>query len=722
MKVKSKIITKKLLSLLLVGSFLLNGFYMEASAQGEITTFTINITDNTNQDNKVYYFLNNESNTWIDATSGNPIDISKSDSITVKVLKADGVQAEVSSKNWNDCMGTTGNNGQRFDFESGNSYELNVKFTYNNEDNNPPTIKNPKTIGVNIIEGKEYLDTQSTYIKVDNIPVENNSVTVEQKDKHVISVLPQFGYTIITQINDQTVTGNETEGWYSYTVDEADNYNIKISTTVSSTNTVTWAYDNTFGEDGKVSNGTVKIVSATLPDGSNGIRNMNEQNNNGGLVEISPGSTVKVEIKPNYGYQFVEGSLNGNKITAENEVSAFTFTMPSTNLHLRALFTKTEDIINVNSAQVTSGNLTNGENIIDSGNLKLNIKDLTPNESDSIAENIKKEAGTGEILSYLNMNLFSVVNKGNQKESWENQLTNLSDELTITLDLDDNLKGKDGTFYVIREHEDNGIKSYKKIMASYDKDSGKITFATDKFSNYALVLEKNINTTIPENNACNADLNENTQDLINKVLTNDEKMNFENGEDVKVSLETSDITSTISNTDKELINLIKGNSKVGMYLDIKLTKQIGNKNPISISETNGKVNITLKVPNTLINTNSLISRTYEMIRIHNGVATIIPCLFDPSTGTISFESDQFSIYALTYIDQQKSMDNNENTETVNNKKNKKSTDYTTNKNTINPKTGDNRNLALWSAIFFLSGSLTVEIAFWSKKKRKYLVK
>ena len=52
--------------------------------------------------------------------------------------------------------------------------------------------------------------------------------------------------------------------------------------------------------------------------------------------------------------------------------------MPSTNLHLSALFTGTEDIMNVSGATgVTGAAITGGENIIDSGNLELTVKDFT---------------------------------------------------------------------------------------------------------------------------------------------------------------------------------------------------------------------------------------------------------------------------------------------------------------------------------------------------------
>jgi len=371
-------------------------------------------------------------------------------------------------------------------------------------------LVNPKTITVNVRSGLELLDTFGPYIKVDNYVVTDNMVNVEKADIHKISILPQFGYSIEAKINGNIVDGVEEEGWQVYTVAEADIYDIEVSKEGSSIYTVTWAYDDTFGEDGKVSNGSVRIISAIMPDGSNGIENVNDQNDKGGLVAIKPDSMVTVEIKPDYGYQFVAGSLNGNTITAGYEVSTFTFIMPRTNLHLSALFTKTDDIINTDCSDVKSGSISNGENVVNSGNIRLEVKDLSENEVAVLEDDIKENVGNDVVSAYLDMNLFSVVNKGNKTDVWENQLTELTDNLTVTLNLADDLKGKDGSFYIIREHmEADGSKSFAKIPVIYDKENGTISFDTDKFSTYALVYSTDDNSRNDSDNNDNIDNNGN---------------------------------------------------------------------------------------------------------------------------------------------------------------------------------------------------------------------
>lgn len=141
-------------------------------------------------------------------------------------------------------------------------------------------------------------------------------------------------------INGKPVTGESSDGWMEYSIADADSYTIVVHKAGSSAYTVTWTYDSSLGDDALVTNGTVKIISAATEDQENGIGGVNEQNEKKGLVEIKPGSTVTVEIKPDYGYQFLAGRLNGQTITPQNTISQFTFIMPETNLHLSALFTK----------------------------------------------------------------------------------------------------------------------------------------------------------------------------------------------------------------------------------------------------------------------------------------------------------------------------------------------------------------------------------------------
>ena len=324
-------------------------------------------------------------------------------------------------------------------------------------------------------------------------------------DTHTISLLPTFGIGIAVTINGSDVNGTVNEGWMDYTVAEADSYDIVVKEAGSSVYTVAWTYDSSLGEDAKVANGTVRILSATTADNQNGIGAVNDQNSREGLVEIKPGSTVTVEIKPNYGYQFVAGALNGQTITAGDTVSQFTFTMPETNLHLSALFTQKADKVSVNSSQITGGNIANGQNAIDSGNLQLAISDASESTVADAAE-MKEKAGDAEIQLYLTLGLSQVVNKGNENTAWENPLTDLKGSVSVTLSLPEKLKNESGTFYVIREHKNSdGTVTYDRIQASHNKADGTITFTTNKFSTYALAYDADT----PDNGTAGGDTSNN---------------------------------------------------------------------------------------------------------------------------------------------------------------------------------------------------------------------
>ena len=156
-----------------------------------------------------------------------------------------------------------------------------------------------------------------------------------------------------------------------------------------------------------------------------------------------------------------------------------------------------------------------------------------------------------------------------------------------------------------------------------------------------------------EENACDTALEEKADVLLEKLgLSAAEVARIENGENIQVWIEATDISVTVSQTDKDLIDSKKGNTTIGMYFDIDLLKQIGSDSPVNITDTDGAVTITLKVPSSLINSNSSVTRTYQMIRVHDGVATVIPCTYNAANQTISCETDQFSTYALAYVDQQ----------------------------------------------------------------------
>lgn len=147
----------------------------------------------------------------------------------------------------------------------------------------------------------------------------------------------------------------------------------------------------------------------------------------------------------------------------------------------------------------------------------------------------------------------------------------------------------------------------------------------------------------PEGLALNNDINS----LSSSLLTDQERELVKNGADAVV------YTSLGAETDKsdlEKVNAALGSLTLGKAYDINLWVQVGDNAARQITSTSEKINLSLKVDDSLINKNDNIKRTYKVIRIHDGVATVLEGSFDAATQMFTFETDLFSTYALTYVD------------------------------------------------------------------------
>ncbi|MCR5100329.1 MAG: hypothetical protein K6B41_03130 [Butyrivibrio sp.] len=115
---------------------------------------------------------------------------------------------------------------------------------------------------------------------------------------------------------------------------------------------------------------------------------------------------------------------------------------------------------------------------------------------------------------------------------------------------------------------------------------------------------------------------------------------------VNVWLDVQDMSSSVPQKDKTLIQNTSGDYTVGLYLDINLFKKVGSNDAIKVTEANGKVKVSIVIPESLWKS----GRTFEIIRVHDGVATAIEGTYDENTHVFTFETDKFSTYALAYND------------------------------------------------------------------------
>lgn len=223
-------------------------------------------------------------------------------------------------------------------------------------------------------------------------------------------------------------------------------------------------------EDSDVTNGTVKVIAA------NGYRFTS-----GGYTDysIEAGSTVTIELLPDYGYQYVSGGLNGNQTSPDEGKASYTFEMPSNHLHLSAIFEKMDDKISVNTDKIQSASIALPSGEIN-GNAEFKVS--TAEVSDTSAFTQLAENNT--IGGYLDLSLQEVIYKGTADEAWTTNITDLDKPMTVNLNLAADLQGH-ADYMVLRNH--NGTVS--EIDSTYDANSKALTFATDKYSTYAIAYK-----------------------------------------------------------------------------------------------------------------------------------------------------------------------------------------------------------------------------------------
>lgn len=138
-----------------------------------------------------------------------------------------------------------------------------------------------------------------------------------------------------------------------------------------------------------------------------------------------------------------------------------------------------------------------------------------------------------------------------------------------------------------------------------------------------------------------------------------DKTRIDNGSGAKVWLEINHV----NNLDPDWQNLINteiekivGKNADRILFDIDLYRQLAGENRVLITNPGINMNIRIKIPDKMINNQPYTIRDYKILRLHKDSATnqatvdILDPVFNSSTNEITFKSDKFSIYVLTYKD------------------------------------------------------------------------
>ena len=435
--------------------------------------------------------------------------------------------------------------------------------------------------------------------------------------------------------------------------------------------TVTWAYDDTYGEDGRIEHGTAEIIKINGQDVSQ-MTFSNFANNpgdkSGGHLAVKRDDVVTIKLIPDYGYQLSGASINGVELEAlDNQVSTFTFTMPDTNVHFKGIFTQTSDEINTSATKVSSASFENGANAAPSGNLRLTVADSNEDTTNALAQ-----VANAVSAEAVNLTLDQIVSKGNGN-SWETPVTQFGQPVKMNLKVAD--YDTAAGYEVVREHDGN----LTKLTTSVSED-GTLTFETNQFSTYFIVktakkadngnakTEKSSNTSSTTassaagstDNAITAQsvsgegvpaiyIASATDQLLNLAkLSEDENKAVKAGNKTQFVLSASGMTPT--KEEIALIQSVLGNNVIGQYLNLNLTLKISGRADRQITDLSAPMYIAITIPQNLVKHDSSIERTYRIVRIHGGVATLIDGTYDAATNQFTFATDGFSTYALVYED------------------------------------------------------------------------
>lgn len=451
------------------------------------------------------------------------------------------------------------------------------------------------------------------------------------------------------------------------TLNAAETQHIQIDQSVR---TITWAYDSqTYGEDAYLEHGKAQVVAVEGVDDLYSIPFANNPGDEkGGHIAVEAGKQVTVRLTPDYGYQLKGVSLNGGVTLApQDEVSTFTFTMPDTNVHFKGIFTQTQDEIKTSGTKVSSASVENGANAAPSGNLRLTVEDSDANTTNALAqiENVVSAEA-------VNLTLDQIVSKGDGT-NWENPVTQFDQPVKMKLQVAD--YDTAAGYEVVREHNGNLTKLTTSVS-----ENGTLTFETNQFSTYFIVktakkadngnakTEKGSHTSsttassaagstdnaitaqsvsgegVPAINIASA-----TDQLLNLAkLSEDENKAVKAGNKTQFVLSASGMTPT--KEEIALIQSVLGNNVIGQYLNLNLTLKISGRADRQITDLSAPMYIAITIPQNLVNHDSSIERTYRIVRIHDGVATLIDGTYDAATNQFTFATDGFSTYALVYED------------------------------------------------------------------------
>ena len=148
---------------------------------------------------------------------------------------------------------------------------------------------------------------------------------------------------------------------------------------------------------------------------------------------------------------------------------------------------------------------------------------------------------------------------------------------------------------------------------------------------------------------CTAGVND-TAAVANTVLTPEQIQLANDGENIEVRIDVKDISQTVAEEDKEVIEsgLVRYREEMpeltlGRYVDISVFVKIGEGDWDAVTSTGEPIEVVMGIPSELVEN----GRTFYVIRAHGGEYTLLTDM-DDDPETVTIRTDLFSAYALAY--------------------------------------------------------------------------
>lgn len=366
--------------------------------------------------------------------------------------------------------------GYSFEYDSSKQYSIQIAFEGGGQDPNPPQgPQEDVNLTVNWSGSFGEIKVGGTSVDLNNTSQVFSRLSVNNEGKIDISIQaePTIEFSSIKINGTEQLASGEKKDYYVFQIPKTDtSLSIDVVTAQSDTYTIQWAYDNSFGPDALVENGTVEMVSGYKTGG-------------GTYWHAERGSTIRVKLVPDYGYQVVGAKINDAvDLVAQNESNEFVFEMPSAHVHFKGIFKKTEDIVANSSAAVSGASFSGSAVASTGGTAKMTISEATPSDTDNVTGTID----TTKSVQAVDIRMDQLFYKNSADAVWSTNKTELSSAAEVSLTVNQSAGG----YAVLREH--NGV--VEEIAANYNSSTNTITFSSNKYSTYTLVPLKGQETTV----------------------------------------------------------------------------------------------------------------------------------------------------------------------------------------------------------------------------------